>query len=812
MKKTFTILLTLILCICMLSAFAVAVSATEQENEATNAPSMPVITKPYQTVAELGIDIEEIDALFPQTLEASYDNGRLYVADMEYSKVYVYTENGYFYMELSDGVWSAEIGERTEGTEYIYVTCESSDASCEWTTAYVSGTRDPYVTVTANNASFTVSAQGYITIVYDKDDGRRITDRYSHGVLQEHEVNVMVSEDYTSYVVYGADGNVLYIAFYIYDIGNWFYLFPNQGWSSNWSVYTPCNAPAGYENLDANYFIEKMPSLICFHEEWSDATCAAPKTCKKCGETEGEVLSHSNVMDATCTAPKTCADCGYTEGEALGHIWIPLEGVCSVCDSSILPEIEFENTVYGNLDETGFPYEELRSIFPYEVEIKYENGKYMIKDIGASEAEGYTNIDYNRTNLTLVDGYWVYEVSEEIYNDDDVDIYVCFSGTTSTGHWLINYENGRIDSSLQINSADYSRIALVYFYSDWVEFIYYVGDRSYRDMYKNGVLSKQTVDVYVGDDRLVMDYNADGTPTYVQLYAADGNYYSYFSEGGWTTYPGSYDENYACDAPAGFENADMDYFTSLLISGIGCTHETYGAATCTEPERCAVCGLNKEGSEALGHNVVDATCEDPSYCKVCQSEFDEELGHNVVTDEAVAPTCTKTGLTEGEHCARCEEIIVEQEEIEALEHDWNEGQITTEPTCTVKGVKTFTCKNDETHNKTEEIDALGHKYDNACDKTCNTCQTERTPAEHTDADGNEKCDTCGYDMPKTSIDPGEGNTNKDNTDENNGLSTGAIVGIAVGSVAVVGLGGFSLFWFVIKKKSWRDLIGVFGKK
>ena len=44
-----------------------------------------------------------------------------------------------------------------------------------------------------------------------------------------------------------------------------------------------------------------------------------------------------------------------------------------------------------------------------------------------------------------------------------------------------------------------------------------------------------------------------------------------------------------------------------------------------------------------------------------------------------------------------------------------------------------------------------------------------------------------------------------------GLSTGAIVGIAVGSVAVAGLGGFAIFWFVIKKKSFADLIAAIKK-
>ena len=49
-------------------------------------------------------------------------------------------------------------------------------------------------------------------------------------------------------------------------------------------------------------------------------------------------------------------------------------------------------------------------------------------------------------------------------------------------------------------------------------------------------------------------------------------------------------------------------------------------------------------------------------------------------------------------------------------------------------------------------------------------------------------------------------------EEKGGLSGGAIAGIAVGSVAVAGLGGFSLLWFVIKKKSFADLIAVFKKK
>ena len=68
------------------------------------------------------------------------------------------------------------------------------------------------------------------------------------------------------------------------------------------------------------------------------------------------------------------------------------------------------------------------------------------------------------------------------------------------------------------------------------------------------------------------------------------------------------------------------------------------------------------------------------------------------------------------------------------------------------------------------------------------------------------------DTPEQPDNPGN-NPPADNppSDDEGGLGAGAIVGIACGSVAVVGIGGFALFWFVIKKKSFADLIAVFKK-
>ena len=49
---------------------------------------------------------------------------------------------------------------------------------------------------------------------------------------------------------------------------------------------------------------------------------------------------------------------------------------------------------------------------------------------------------------------------------------------------------------------------------------------------------------------------------------------------------------------------------------------------------------------------------------------DESHVHTEVIIEGKAPTCTEAGLTEGVKCAECGEILVAQEEIPALGHDW----------------------------------------------------------------------------------------------------------------------------------------------
>ena len=165
---------------------------------------------------------------------------------------------------------------------------------------------------------------------------------------------------------------------------------------------------------------------------------------------------------------------------------------------------------------------------------------------------------------------------------------------------------------------------------------------------------------------------------------------------------------------------------------------------------CTVCSETKtEALDATGHTPVDvaeqpATCTEAGHtagvkCSVCGATISgiEEIlatGHTEVIDEAVAATCTTPGKTEGKHCSVCNEVLVPQEEIPAKGHSWDKGVITTSPTCSDAGVKTYTCTVcGET--KTEVLDATGHTPVDVAEQPA-TC----TEAGHT---AGVKCSVCG---------------------------------------------------------------------
>ena len=206
-------------------------------------------------------------------------------------------------------------------------------------------------------------------------------------------------------------------------------------------------------------------------------------------------------------------------------------------------------------------------------------------------------------------------------------------------------------------------------------------------------------------------------------------------------------------------------------------------ATCTEDGYtgdtvCAICGkeiIKGEAIEAKGHieaidAAVEPTCTEPGktegkHCSVCNEvliaqEVILATGHKEETIPGKEATCTDTGLTDGTRCSVCGTVIKAQEEIPAKGHSWNEGEITTSPTCENAGVKTYTCTVCNA-TKTEAIDATGHtpvevaEQPATCTEAghkagtkCSVCETilsgmEEIPATgHTEVIDAAKAPTC----------------------------------------------------------------------
>ena len=140
--------------------------------------------------------------------------------------------------------------------------------------------------------------------------------------------------------------------------------------------------------------------------------------------------------------------------------------------------------------------------------------------------------------------------------------------------------------------------------------------------------------------------------------------------------------------------------------------------TCTEPGEktftCSICkSTKKESVPATGHNYASvwttdrpATCEnDGTESRHCQNEnctaTTEQrsiaaLGHNWKDNGDETAICTRNG---------CKATHT---------HAWDSGTITTEPTCTAQGERTYHCTYEEngicTATKTEAVKKLGHRY------------------------------------------------------------------------------------------------------
>ncbi|MBP3324509.1 MAG: leucine-rich repeat protein [Clostridia bacterium] len=231
-----------------------------------------------------------------------------------------------------------------------------------------------------------------------------------------------------------------------------------------------------------------------------------------------------------------------------------------------------------------------------------------------------------------------------------------------------------------------------------------------------------------------------------------------------------------CDMHGHSEAADSGYEPNCTEDGL------------TDGSHCEICGevlIKQEVIEKLGHDMgeycetVAPTCtengekqRDCSRCDYFETEVINYLGHSIVVDEMVEPTCTEPGISEGSHCSRCGEVMEVQVIIEAKGHNY--FTVVTEPDCLNGGFTTYTCLDCGHSYVSDYTDAKGHKetVDSAKAPTCT--QEGLTEGSH--------CETCGLVLTKQEIIPATGHTEKivegyDSTCDKEGKTDGVICSV-----------------------------------
>ena len=150
----------------------------------------------------------------------------------------------------------------------------------------------------------------------------------------------------------------------------------------------------------------------------------------------------------------------------------------------------------------------------------------------------------------------------------------------------------------------------------------------------------------------------------------------------WTSDPCQFGHTYIYDkAVPGYIWADDN---STVTAEVACKYST-DHLKLTEKATTVYEILTEPSCTAVGEGKYTATFTNEAFAEQTKTVELPVVPHTVVTDAAVPPTCTESGLTEGSHCSVCNEVLVAQEVVNALGHT-EAIDAAVAPTCTTTGL------------------------------------------------------------------------------------------------------------------------------